>query len=432
MFGEFMMGARSRLLPPSVPFRFFGSAIVFHIAAWALLLVGGGMVPGFVGGLGPALAGLHLVTLGTLAMTAMGAAYQLLPVATKRPVRSVRACEATHWLMAPGLALLAFGFAVPQTWAMHLGGVMVAAGLGIFLLLIADNLRRVEDMPMVTGHAWLSIASLAVVATIGLLLIADYALGFLPDHANAAAAHAIAGGYGFMGMLVMGFSFVLVPMFGLSQTPEKPYAKWSLWASGAAISLGVVGALAGSTAVLMLAGVVGLVATGLHLVMMALTMKKRMRRELGKSFILVRTGWVMMPVSIIVGMVAATGLWPNVTVPLFGFLLVFGWLLTFLSGVLQRIMPFLASMHSYKPGVRPVLVSALTAETPLQVHLYCHFAAIVGVGLGIVLDQAWLVRLGAAAGLVGAIAFAVFAVDLWRRLQRHLNPAPQTVPESHT
>ena len=39
--------------------------------------------PGFAGGLGWPLAALHLVTLGVLAMTAIGASLQLLPVATR-------------------------------------------------------------------------------------------------------------------------------------------------------------------------------------------------------------------------------------------------------------------------------------------------------------------------------------------------------------
>lgn len=430
MFSDFMLGARSRLLPASIPFRFFATAIAFHLLGWALILWGGDMVPGFVGGLGPALAGLHAVTLGTLAMTAMGAAYQLLPVATKRPVRSVAAARATHWLLTPGVLSLAVGFSVSRTWAMHLGATLVVAALALFMFLIADNLRRVDDMPQITGHAWQAIGSLLAVAALGVLLIVDFQTGFLPDHGLAGAAHAVAGGYGFMGMLVLGFSYVLIPMFGLSQAPNKPYGRWSVRLSAVALVLGFAGALAGSTPVMLLAGLAGLAAAGLHLLTMSLVMKARMRKELGSSFVLIRLGWAMLPISIVAGMVAATGWRPDITVPLFGFLLVFGWLLTFLTGVLQRIMPFLASMHSYRPGIKPVLVSALTAELPLKIHLWCHLAALAAVAAGIVAGQYWLVRLGATAGLAGAVAFAVFAAVLWQRLRRHVNPTPAILSES--
>ena len=77
--------ARSRLLPMSLPFRFFGAAAAFQLAAWAVLLVFCAEVISFEGGLGPIFAALHLVTLGVLATAAIGATLQLLPVATRQP-----------------------------------------------------------------------------------------------------------------------------------------------------------------------------------------------------------------------------------------------------------------------------------------------------------------------------------------------------------
>ena len=81
-----MGGAKDRLLPASVPFRFFVSATVFQVLFWAMLFYAADEVPGFADGLGPVLAAVHLTTLGVLAMTAMGATYQLLPVATRQPL----------------------------------------------------------------------------------------------------------------------------------------------------------------------------------------------------------------------------------------------------------------------------------------------------------------------------------------------------------
>ncbi len=424
MFGDFMMGARSRLLPASVPFRFFATAVVLHAAAWATLLWAGDAVPGFIGGGGPALAALHLITLGVLAMVAMGAAYQLLPVATKRPVRSVTACKVSHGLMAPGVVLLSFGFATMQTWALHGGMALTVLGIGVFAVLIADNLRRVTDLPLVTGHAWLAVVALAAVLVLGALLATDFGAGFLTDRPSLAAAHAVAGGFGFMGMLAVGFSYVLVPMFALAQLPRKPYGLWAMWLSAAALASGFAGALSGVAVLDGLGIAVGLVAAGLYLEMMRLTLKSRMRRGLGLSFVLVRAAWVGLPLSLVAAAVVATGWRLDITAPLFGFLLIYGWLLTFLMGVLQRIMPFLASMHSFRPGGKPALVSALTADLPLKIHAACHFAALLLVAAGIVSEIGWLVRLGALAGLIGALSFAAFAFSLRQRLIAHLLSFP--------
>src|SRR5262249_6970888 len=63
----FLGEARGRLLPASIPLRFFGAAVLFHFLAWVALLAGAGATAGFAGGLGLPLAALHLVTLGILA-----------------------------------------------------------------------------------------------------------------------------------------------------------------------------------------------------------------------------------------------------------------------------------------------------------------------------------------------------------------------------
>ena len=84
---DMAFGSRDRLLPASVPFRFFGAALAFHLGGWLLLALGGDALAGSRGGPGTAMAALHLFTLGTLATTAMGASYQLLPMATIRPVK---------------------------------------------------------------------------------------------------------------------------------------------------------------------------------------------------------------------------------------------------------------------------------------------------------------------------------------------------------
>ena len=101
-----------------------------------------------------------------------------------------------------------------------------------------------------------------------------------------------------------------------------------------------------------------------------------------------------------------------------GFLLVAGWLLTFLTGVLQRIMPFLASMHVAGKSGLPPMLSELTAEGPLRVHAACHISALAICSAGIVSDMTLLVQVGTAAGCLGAISFAGAAVYVALKLRK--------------
>lgn len=419
----FLGGARSRLLPASVPFRFFATAAVFHIALWIFLLVGADDAVQFDGGLGPALAGLHMLTLGVLAGTAMGAALQLLPVATRQALRAVWPARLSFWLFASGTALLGYGMAAGTGPVLAMGGALAAAGIGFFAFLLTDNLRRAQGLPLVVAHGWLALLSLAALVVLGLLLIADFNTGILQNHATAARAHVILAGYGFMGMLVLGFSQVLVPMFGLSQAPGPTAGRWVLGLSTGALAAATFGAVMDDQAVMLAAAAAGLGAAGAHLWSMAQTMKTRMRKHLGLSFVLVRVAWVLLPLSILAGALDLLGVLGPRGGTLFGFMLFFGWLLTFLMGILQRILPFLASMHTVRGGGKPRLVSELTMGAALRVHAVCHFGALGLGGAAIVLGEPGLMQAGAAAGLAGALAFAWFTAQVILRMAKPAAPA---------
>jgi len=72
-----------------------------------------------------------------------------------------------------------------------------------------------------------------------------------------------------------------------------------------------------------------------------------MRKRLGLSFVLIRAAWLILLATMLS---ASRHPWPRRPngPTLFGFLL-FAWLLTFLLGVLERIVPFLASMFVSRP-----------------------------------------------------------------------------------
>lgn len=422
--GVLMMGAKDRLLPPSVPYRFFATAVVLHVAAWVFLLAGADTLPGFQGGLGPGLAGLHLLTLGVLAMTAMGAAFQMLPVATRRQLGPVWACRLTWWLYTPGVLILAAGMALEMSWPMHLGGCLVVAGLALFAVLVARNLMQVSDLPGVTRHAWIALASLAGLAVLGLVLVVDVDNGFLARRGPIAAAHAVLAGYGFMGNLALGFSYVLVPMFVLSQGIPDAIGRRTAWLSGGALLLAAGGAVAGQGVIAALGGVVGLAAIFLHLHAVAEALRSRMRKRLETFFRLIKLAWVLLPVSVIAGLAVALGAAPELTAALWGWLLVVGWLLSFVTGILQRIMPFLASMHSGGNGGKPVLMSRLVAERPLTIHAALHVLAVALGAAGLLAAWAPLIQAAALAGLAGSVAFATSAALMLVRAREHERAQP--------
>ena len=415
--GAFIAGAASRLLPPSIPFRFFGAAVVYHLLAWIALFAGAQGVPRFAGGLGWPLAALHLVTLGVLAMTAIGASLQLLPVATRQPVRSKRWPAMIWWLYTPGVAAVALGMGMPAPRLLAGGAVAVVAALGGYALLLARNLVGARGMPVVVAHGWAALGSLIVVLATALSLACAY-LGFPGfERGMALSLHVAFAAYGFMGLLALGLSYILVPMFALSAAPDERRAWMSLTFAVIALLLSAAASSGIAQQPLRMAAIgAGTVAVALHLRLMSVTLKTGMRRELGRSFTLVRIAWALLVASLVAALGVAMDAPVAGIATLFGILLIGGWLLTFLVGILQRIMPFLASMHA-APGKRlPPTPSSLTAQRPLSIHFVCHLAALGLLALAVAIDSERVASAGALVGGVGAAAFAGFFLIVLKRM----------------
>lgn len=428
--GMILMGAQSRLLPPSVPFRFFLAAAVFHVVAWGLLALDPGGAVGFAGGPGVPLATLHAVTLGVIATTAMGATFQILPVATSQPLRAVWPAKLVFGLHVTGVCLLLYGFAFVRHLPMAIGGLLCSLGFLVFAVLVWDVLRRVRDLWILAVHGKAALVALVVLSGLGFALVADMEHGFMGDHRAFGAAHLVIALYGFMGILAFGYSSILVPMFALAPAlPEKPAAN-ALAIAMPAIAMAVAGLLVDKPALTAGGAVLGLVAAGIHIHAMLANIRHGMRKNLGLSFVLVRAGWGLLMIGILLGGLLALGLLGPWGATLFGFVAVWGWLLTFLLGMLQRIIPFLAAMNAGKAkgtGLKPPRLSELAPEPPLRFHTVCHFAALAAGAAGIVLGSGRTLLAAALAGLAGALVFLWFAVGVLMRMRGHWAPSEMYV-----
>ncbi|HXV26069.1 MAG TPA: hypothetical protein VED46_17660 [Alphaproteobacteria bacterium] len=397
-----------RLLPVSVPARFFAAGLGFHLLAWLAVAATAEWIPGFAGGLGPPLAALHLLTLGALCMVTIGALLQILPVALKTHLPSPCAPRVVFWMLLVGVPLLSWGMASGRTISLSLGGMAVSAGLLVFAAIAGRLLLHARGSWLVTVHVWASLAALLALVVLGLALLGDFVHGWLPDHAALAGIHLAVASYGFLGLLILGLSQVLVPMFALSPNPSTRLGWAALGLALGALALVCTGlAVPGAT--------VGLAAALVHALAMLLALRRRVRRRLGPSFAMIALGWAMLPTSLILGGMLAAGALPARLAPLFGLALIGGWLLSTVLGMLMRILPFLATLHATKNGRRVSHIAALGDERLLWIQVMAHLVALLLVGLGAGLERAALISIGALVGAAGAGAFLLFAALVFRR-----------------
>ena len=418
-----MLGAvsRSRLLPMSLPFRYFGAAVACHAVAWGLLLASWKDVPSFAGGPGPLFAALHLLTLGVLAMSAIGATLQLLPVATRQPVRALWAVKLVWWLLVPGTLAFCLGAALYRPHFMGLGAMAVVLALAIYACLLMKNLAGARGMKVVVAHGWAALVCLVLLAATGVALAGRYEHGWAIDYAALRSAHLIFAAYGFMGLLSFGLSTFLLPMLAVAPAPPAREVKAGLWLSVIAIGLGAAGFI-------LPAALLGIVAAGAHVASMERALRARLRQPLGQSFLLIRISWACLIGSLVLAALMALELAPARAPLLFALLLVPGWLLTFLLGVLQRIVPFLASVHASSSTRGTPVISALTPMRLLGAHRMLHLVALSCLFAAALAGLPWLALIGAAAGLAGALVFAAFFGFVILKVHHGIQPPHQPAP----
>jgi hypothetical protein len=241
-----------------------------------------------------------------------------------------------------------------------------------------------------------------------------YEHGLALDHGAFRGLHLVLAAYGFMGLLAFGLSQFLLPMFAVARPPAARVAGAALAAALAALALALAGQLAA-------AALAGLAAAAIHIVSLERSLRARLRPALGTAFSLVRVSWACLAASLALAAAIELGWAPPRAGVAFVVLLVPGWLLTFLFAVLQRIVPFLASVHG---GHGAPLASALSPQGPLAAHRVLHLAALAGLLAAVALDLPWLAQAAAAAGLAGALAFGAFFAGVLLRLRSARGAVP--------
>jgi hypothetical protein len=205
--------------PLSVPLRFFLTAPLFLAAAALLLMLGGDDL--LAGRWSPTMLALtHLVTLGFLGICMVGAVQQLLPVLLGTPLHSPRlVATLLHLPMVAGIATLVAGMGLSQPLLLQLGSDLLLPALLLFILVTASCLWRSPSR-----HATVAAMGLAL---LGLLLLATIAVGLLlsgqwhtPMAHPYTRLHIGWGALGWIGALLMGVAYQVVPMFQI--TPEYP------------------------------------------------------------------------------------------------------------------------------------------------------------------------------------------------------------------
>lgn len=369
---------RLDLTPPlALPMRFFLTVPAFALLAAVLLLWQGEMALASRWS-SVTLALAHLLTLGCLGMAMIGALLQILPVMAGIAVAGgARAGRALHGGLCAGTLLLAGAFLT----GMPLLFVAAMALLGgAFVLLIGcctvglwRQFPGGADASLTAIR--LALAALAVTVVLGLLLAATFAWpGRLPLPApRLADLHAMWGLFGWTGLLVIGVAFQVVPLLLVTRC----YPRWLTGGFSTALFLLLVGASLPVAAfrlpslALLCAGF----ATFAGATLCLLARRRRPKADAPMLF------WCTAMASLLAAL--ACGLAPpSPAIEMArGVLLVAGFALSTINGMLYRIVPFLAwyhARHARSPqGVALPAIHRIIPDAHARFQYLLHAAALL-------------------------------------------------------
>lgn len=417
----------TRSPPFDVPLRFFLTAPVFGIAAAALLAWGDGAA--IAGRWSPQILALtHVLTLGFMAMIMVGALFQVFPVVLGVELPwGRRVAGLVHGGLSLGTALLAAAFLLPgRTWLLGLALALLSAALVVFLTTAGVGLARHRGdsgMRLAVGAA---LTALLVTAILGVLLGAGHGAGLGVDHGldrRWTDLHALWGLLGWVGLLVVAIGYEVVPMF--QGTP--PYPHWIqgrlstvLLASLALWSLAFAGLRLGEgntwVPLLWVAGLALGLTYGLFAGTTLRLQLRRKRPERDLTLLYWRLGMLCLIAGLLMGGSALALDGDPEWLMLAALLVLFGFAVSVINGMLYKILPFLVWLHltlivqaqgRNRREIPPVKL--LLPWAPAQAQLILHLLALVLLATALVVHSTLITR---AAALTLAASFALLGWNL--------------------
>lgn len=385
---------------------------------------------------GHVLALTHLLTLGWITMTIMGASFQLVPVALETSLYSERMARWQFWPMLAGIAAMVGHFWIGEHSGMALGASLVLVGVVLFLINMARTLWQLRHWDIVARHVAAALAYLAATALLGNLMALDKTFNLLGGQVlRTIHAHAHLAGIGWVSMMIFGASYKLVPMFTLDDLDDLRLAHWQFWLLNGGL-LGVfLSLLLASRWVLPFALLIA-AAIGLFLWYMARILRARRRPRLDWGLLHALSAMASLVLLILVGLWLASGWVPGEEFATrlafaYGVLALLGWISAMVVGMTYKIIPFLVWHHRYSDlvGLRPVpsATQFLGALLPRTGFWLLHAGTLTVAG-GLILESGPVLQAGTT---VLGLAGAVFALGLVR-IYRHLIPSLTPLPEAQT
>ncbi len=417
--------------PLSVPVRFFLTAPLFGIIAAISLLIAG--PEALTSRWTPALlSSTHLLTLGYISMVMMGAMLQLLPVLAATPIVQARWLSILlHSLLSLGTAALGIGLLGAYPWLLQSAVFVLSITFLAFIIILLATLRHSPSTHASIKTMRLALLALLVTATLGILLAAGHAWPSIHLMRHYTELHLVWGLFGWVGLLTIGIAYQVVPMFQM--TAEYPaimrrvltpllFVLLLIWSWGQ-LGLPMYVIVSKLTSYLLALGFIIFCISTLYLQI------KRRRKVQDITLLFWRLGMVSLLLCVLLWASAQffplADYLPHYPIML-GMLMIGGFVISVINGMLYKIIPFLVWLHLQKstknrqarrqiPNVKKII-----SYKYARWQLLIHFIALLFFLGATHWSQSLLIYIAASCLALSCLILLINLLDALRTYQRCL------------
>lgn len=342
-----------------LPFSFIIFSLGSLVLSQILVLVNGQMLVDGSFRIPAIWSAAHLLVLGWALMVAMGAMYQLVPVAFLTKIWNEKFGFIQFFVTAIGIASFSWMLYVSPQKA-FLPGILMLLGILMFLFQMFMTLRKQAKPNILTAFVVSALFCLFLTIFLGITLIYSLQTGFAVEYYQAIfKSHLLMGLAGWFTLLIFGFSYKMVPMFSLSHgfpMVQSGYV-YGLYVSGLVLTL--LSFFTNNTILLKVGFLLLLAGFSIFSWHISIIIKKRLKKKLDKPFTF---SLVAIGIGNLIHFAAFFALWSEQPSTLLGpivYLYLLLWIVLSIMGYLYKIVPFLWWTYKYSKEIGKTKVPSL-------------------------------------------------------------------------
>lgn len=363
----------TKLAPPfSLILHYFLGGIFFNIVSYIFLLF---LKPGFPFYSFINAALIHTFLLGFVMMIIFGALYQLIPVALEIPIFSFKLGYIQFYLYITGIIIFIPSMIVSDLFSfLPIGATLIYISILIFVVNFFVSLRNLEKFNITARFLTVAVIFLTVGITIGLFLSWNFVYNFFSGNVEKLIiSHILFALFGFVFMVIMGVSMVLLPMFSLAHKFNDWFSKMAFYLITTSLLVGGPLILLTGNKFIILIVVLGiLISLIFYLFQVFEIYRKRPRRTPDIGIDTMFFSHVFLIIAILFGI--SIPAW-NKAIYIFVIFLLFGFVNLLIYGSLFKIIPFLTWFHKFSELVGkkkvPMLADMLPQKIP-NIQIIIH------------------------------------------------------------